>query len=259
MPTRPDGGNYSRSGSSGRRSTSTNSMDRRSEAEYQQRVTGRENREQAEGAYLKQLQQLIYGSGMDQGGGGQVRRGGGGGGGGGGASAYDQFRIAEEKRRQAELDRRKKELTAGLQGARNQAIPLLKQYGAQYNKDIGNIFAQNRGLNAGYANQLKAIQGQMNQGTQGTQAMLQRDLGAQGLEPGGADMRALQGAAQQGIGGTNFLSQLGQQYSTRLAQAMAAAQADAGSMGSAIKASSLGNLENSYANALAQIGLIGLQ
>lgn len=262
MPTRPDGGNYSRSGSTPRRTTtssrSTNSMDRRAEAEYQQRVKGRTTRVNQEKSYLQQLQDLIYGSGMQQGGGGggSSRRGGGGGGGYGGPSAYEKWQIAQEEKRQKELERRKAELTAGLQGARRQAIPLLNRYASEYGGSINKTFAENRGLNAGYADQLKAIQNQMNQGMQGQQQMLQRDLQGQGAN---SEVAAMQAAAQQGMAGTDFLSMLGQQYNTRLAQAMAAAQADAGSMGSAIKASSLGNLENSYANLLAQIGMMGLQ
>lgn len=232
---------------------STNSMDRRAQAEYTQRVEGRTRRQTQEKSYLEQLKALIYGSGqMDQGGGGGRSRGGGGGGG------YDPYAAqrAEEARRRAELERRKAELTTGLQGARQQAIPLLNKYGAEYGASINKTFAENRGLNAGYNNQLQAIANQMNQGMQGQQQMLQRDLMGQGANSEVAGMNA---AAQQGMAGTNFLSQLGQQYNTRLAQAMAAAQADAGAMGSAIKASSLGNLENSYANLLAQIGMIGLQ
>lgn len=213
-------------------------------------------------AYLKQLQDLIYGSGdmggFDTGGGGGS--GGGGGGGGGfssGPSAYEKWQIEQEKRRQAELDRRKLELTQGLQGARRQAIPLLNQYATQYGKDINTTFGNSRKLDAGYGKQLSALAGQMNTQMTGQQNMLRNDLRAQG--GGAGDLRAMEAAAQQGMAGNNFLNLNSQMLNQRLAQAMAASQADATNMGSAIKASSLGNLENSYAQLLAQIGMIGLQ
>lgn len=92
--------------------------------------------------------------------------------------------------------------------------------------------------------------------TNDQQGMLRRDLVGQGAN---SELGAMNAAAGQNTAGYNYLNLLGQQYNTSLAQAMANAQADARNMGSAIKASSLGNLQNSYANQLAQIGLIGLQ
>lgn len=188
-------------------------------------------------------------------GGGGGRRGGGGGGGGGGPSAYEKFLIEEEKRKQRELAMRKAALTQQLGRARGQALPLLRQYSSQYNKDIGSIFGQNRALNSGYTNQLRAVQNQMNRGTRAQAQGLQTDLQGQGA---GSEIAAMQQAAQMNIGGTDLLSMLGQQYNTRLAQVMAQRQADARAMGAATKASSMGQLENSYANLLAQIGMIGL-
>lgn len=199
--------------------------------------------------------------GTSRGGGG--RRGGGGGGGYGGGgyndgpSAYDLWRIEQEEKRRRELEERKAQLTAGLNSARDQAMALLPQYGAQYQADIGNIFNNNAALTGGYNQQLQAIQNQLGAGARGTQQMLARDLGNQGA--GAGDLQAMNVAAQQSIGGTDLLSMLAQQYNTRLAQVMAQRQADAQSMGSAIQASSQGQLQNSYANLLAQIGMIGLQ
>lgn len=207
-------------------------------------------------AYLQQLQDLLYGSQTPPMGGGGGGSRGGGGGGGGGASAYEKWQIAQEEKRQRELDRRKLEFTQGLQNARKQAMPLLNNYYNQYNKDIGGVFAQNRGLNAGYNQQLQSIANQINGGGAATQRMLSTDLMGQGA--GGPELQALRAAGLQDTQGTNFLNLLGQQYNARLAQAMASAQADAQGMGAAIKANSLGQLENSYANALAQIGMIGL-
>jgi len=207
-------------------------------------------------AYLQQLQDYIYGQQqipMGGGGGGGSR--GGGGGGGGGASAYEKWQIAQEEKRQAELQRRKLELTQGLQNARKASIPLLNQYSNQYNKDIGGVFNQNRGLNNGYNQQLAAIAAQMRGGVQSQQNMLRQDLGGQGAVNEIGAMNQMAGQNMQGI---NYMDLLGRQYNTQLAQAMAAAQADAQSMGAAIKASGMNNLENSYANQLAQIGLLGL-
>ena len=212
-------------------------------------------------AYLNQLGQMLYG-GMPMGGsmggfGGGGRGGGGGGRGGGGGGSYDAFRIAEEQRRQQELEQRKAALTQQLTGAREQALPMLDQYQNQYNSNIGNIFSQNQALTGGYSNQLAALMQQMNAGTQNTQAMLQRDLGNQGAN--GPEMQAMNSMAQMNMAGHQQRSQNADAYNLRLAQMMAQAQADAQAMGATIGASSRGNLENSYANLLAQIGLIGLQ
>jgi hypothetical protein len=189
------------------------------------------------------------------------RSGGGGGGGYGGyndgPSAYELWRIEEEKRKAAELAWRKAVLTNELTAARDQARGLLPQYGAQYQADIGNIFNQNQARNSDYSQQLQAIQGQLGAGTRGTQDMLARDMQGQGA--GAGDVQAMNVAANQSIAGTDLLSLLAQQYNTRLAQVMSQRQADAQSMGSAIQASSQGQLENSYASLLAQIGMIGLQ
>lgn len=211
----------------------------------------------ADQAYLNEIKAML-GGGMMGPGGGMFPGGGGGsgGGGGGGQSAYDRFLIEQEKERQRRLDQQKMQLTAGLQGARRQALPLLNKYNQQYNKDIASTFAQNRGLNRGYGQQLGAIRNQMNTQTRGTQNMLQQDLQGQGA--GAPDLQAMMAASQQNMAGANFMDLLGQQYNTRLAQVMAQRQADARSMGAAIGASSKGNLENSYANLLAQIGMIGL-
>ena len=197
------------------------------------------------------------GGGGSRGGGGGGGYGGGGGGGSSGPSAWEKFQIEEEKRKQRELAARKKALTRSLQGARKQAIPLLQRYFKQYGKDISGIYKQNQGLNKGYANQLSGVQKQMTGGMNTQQAALSRDVAAQG--GGGADLQAILAAATQANAGTNWLAQAGQMYNTQLAQAMAMSQADAKSMGAGVRASSLGNLENSYANLLGQIGLIGLQ
>jgi len=191
--------------------------------------------------------------------GGSSRGGGGGGGYGGGygPSAYDAWRIAEEQRKQAELEMRKAALTQQLTGARDQARPMLDQYNNQYQSDISNIFSQNQGLTQGYSNQLAQLMQQMQAGTQGTQAMLQRDLGNQGA--GGPEMQAMNAMAATNMQGQQFRQQNADAYNQRLAQMMAAAQADAQTQGAGIRASSQGQLENSYASLLAQIGMIGLQ
>lgn len=211
----------------------------------------------AQKAYLEQLQNMLYGSGqqnMGQTGG--HTGGGGGGSGDGGPSAYEKWQIAQEEKRQAELQRRKLELTQGLTGARNQALPLLNQYAHQYGVDVNNIYRQNGAQTAGYNNQLNSIAGQITGGAQQQQGLLRNDLAGQGA--GGPEMQALQAAGGQNQYGTDFLKLLGQQYNTRLAQAMLSSRADANSMGAAIKASGKSNLEDSYQNQLAQIGMMGL-
>lgn len=196
------------------------------------------------------------GGGRSGGGGGGY---GGGGGGGGGPSAYEKFLIEEEKRKQRELAQRKAALTKQLQGARGKAIPLLGQYNKQYGADIGKTFADNRALNAGYSKQMSDIGSQMRNQYSGVGAGLQRDLQGQGAgSQGSPELAAILAAVGQGNAGTSFLQNSGNMYNTQLAQAMGGAQRDAGSMGAAIKASSLGNLENAYASLLGQIGLIGL-
>lgn len=196
------------------------------------------------------------GGGYSRGGGGG---GYGGGGGGGGPSAYEKWLIEQEKRKERELAQRKAALTKQLGGARKQAIPLLNRYYSQYGKDIAQTFKENRALNAGYGNQLSSVAAMLQNQMSGQQAMLQRDLRGQGAgSQGSPELAALLGAGSMANQGTNFLNQSGQMYNTQLAQAMAGAQRDMSGMGAAIKASSLGNLENAYANALAQIGLIGL-
>jgi hypothetical protein len=196
-----------------------------------------------------------YRSGGGGGGGGY----GGGGGGGGGPSAYEKFLIEEEKRKQRELAQRKAALTKQLQGARGKAIPLLGNYYKQYGKDIGQVFKDNRALNAGYSKQLSDVGAQMRNQYSGVGAGLQRDLQGQGMgSQGSPELAAILAAVNQGNAGTSFLQNAGGMYNTQLAQAMGGAQRDASSMGAAIKASSLGNLENAYASLLGQIGLIGL-
>lgn len=205
--------------------------------------------------YLNQLQSLLQGGGQGGGGGG-FGGGGSGGGGGGGGYDYGAWQRQMEEERQRKLEQQKYALSLQAIQARDQAMPQLQQYRQQYDKDIGGIYAQNRGLNAGYNQQLQSIQGQMNRGTTGTRDMLTRDLQAQG---GASDIGAIRSAASADVAGNDFLSLLGQQYNTRLAQVMAQRQADAQSMGATIDASSKGNLQNTYAQLLAQIGLIGLQ
>lgn len=196
--------------------------------------------------------------GFSGGGGGRSGGGGGGGygGGGGGPSAYDKFLIEEEKRKQRELEQRKAALTKQLQGARAQSLPLLRQYHSQFGNQLNQVFGQNRALNQGYSNQLSRIAQQLQQQLGGQQQSLQQDLMGQGANS--PDIQALLAAATQANAGTNFLNQNAQQYNTRLAQAMAMAEADARAMGGATLQSARGNLENSYANLLGQIGLIGL-
>jgi hypothetical protein len=200
-------------------------------------------------------QQPSYGRSGGGGGGGGGSYGGGGGGG-GGPSAYDKFLIAEEKRKQAELAQRKAALTKQLGGARARAIPLIRQYHSQFGNQLNQVFGQNRALNKGYSNQLSQIAQQLQSAMGGQQASLQQDLQGQGANS--PDLQALLQTAQTANQGTNFLNQNSQMYNTRLAQAMAMAEADARSMGGGVLASSLGGLENSYANLLGQIGLIGL-
>lgn len=200
-------------------------------------------------AYLQQLQDMLFGGQQDQGGGGRRYVGGGGGGGG-----YDP--MAFEKWRQAQLEKQKKELEGALMGAKNAALPLISKYSHDYGVNVGKIYKQNQAQTGQITGQLKGIGNQMTQGAMGQLASLRRDLGSQGA--GGADMAALQGAAQQNIGGQQFLTNNADSYNRRLAQVMSGSAADAKSMGAAIGTSGKSNLENSYLQALMQIKMLGL-
>lgn len=216
-------------------------------------------------AYLAALSQMLYGGGQPQGmgmmpmgGAGGGRSGGGGrGGGGGGGGGFDAFRIQQEQERQRRLEEQKAALTQQLQGAYGAAKPQLDQYNQQYTNNINDIYNQNQAQTGTYQQQLTQIAQQIMAAQAARQGALQGDMQGQGAV--GPEMQAMQQAGQQNQAGTQFLQNNAQQYQLRLAQMMAAQRGDQLGMGAAIDASSRGNLENSYANLLAQIGMIGLQ
>jgi hypothetical protein len=213
-------------------------------------------------AYLNALAQQLYGGmgmGGDMGGfggGGGGSRGGGGGGYGGGGGSYDAYRIAQEEERRRQLEAQKAALTQQLTGARDAAIPQLDAYAQQYAWNVNDIYSQNQAQVGGYQQQLAALAAQINAATQQRQQSLQGDMQGQGAV--GPEMMAMQQAAQGNQQGNDFLANNAQQYQLRLAQMMAAQRGDQLGMGSAIDASSRGQLQNSYANALAQIAMMGL-
>ncbi len=214
--------------------------------------------QQATGAYLNALGMAMSGGGQPQGGGGGGYRysGGGGGGGGYGPSAYDQWRIAEEKRRREELEKQKRVLELGLAGSKKAAVPRIKQYGVDATSRVNKAYAQNAQQTKAYNTQLAQLGGNMRSGAANELAMLNRDIGAQG--GGGADMRALQAAAQQNVQGQNFLQNNAQAFNNRLAQVQSGARADSLSTAGTVTSAGLADLENNYLQALMQIRMMGL-
>lgn len=206
--------------------------------------------------YLQALQMALGGGMPQQGGGGRAYVGGGGGGGYGGPSAYDQWRIAEEKRRREELEKQKKILELGLAGQKQAAVPRIQQYGREARQRVMNAYGQNAQQTREYTNQLRSLGSQMTGGAMQELAGLQRDIGAQG--GGGADMRALQAAAQQNVTGQQFLTNNADAYNRRLAQVQSGARADALSTANTVQDAGLADLESAYMQALMQIRLLGL-
>lgn len=211
----------------------------------------------AEQQYLDALGSAL-GGGQQQGGGGggYSYSGGGGGGGGGGPSAYDSWRIAEEKRRREELERQKRALELGLAGQKKAAVPRLKQYGKEARQRVMNVYAQNAQQTGEYSKQLRQLGDNMRGGAMIELAGLNRDMASQG--GGGADMRALQAAANQNVTGMDFLQNNADSFNRRLAQVQSGARADSLSTANNVEMAGLGDLENNYLQALMQIRLLGL-
>lgn len=218
-------------------------------------ATGGQQQRHMDSQYLAALQSALSGGMGGMGGGGRPYVGGGGGGG-GGPSAYDAWRIAEEKRRREELERQKKVLELGLAGQKKAAVPRIQQYGREARQRVMNAYGQNAQQTRQISGQLKTLGNNMVGGAMQELAGLQRDVGAQG--GGGADMRALQAAAQQNVTGQRFLQNNADSYNQRLAQVMSGGRADALSTANTVEGAGLADLENAYLNALMQIRLLGL-
>lgn len=210
-------------------------------------------RGQQDAQYLDALQAALGGGGGPMMGGRSYV---GGGGGGGGPSAYDSWRMAEEKRRREELERQKKMFEMALAGQKRAAVPRIKQYGKEARQRVMNTYAQNAQQTGEYSKQLQALGSQMTGGAMQELAGLQRDIGAQG--GGASDMRALQAAAQQNVAGQQFLTNNADSFNRRLAQVQSGARADALSTANTVEGAGLADLENSYLQALMQIRLLGL-
>lgn len=184
-------------------------------------------------------------------GGGSGRRGGGGGGGG-----FDP--LAEFRERMRLLEQQKVQMREQLAGARNQALPLIDQYGREATQNVTNVFNQNQAQTGALSKQLGGIRNMMTQGAQGSVNALQRDIYGQGGSGGGPEMMAMLAAARQNQLGTDFLGQNADAFNQRLAQMMSGARADALSTAGTVTQSGRSRLEAEYMNALSQIGLLGL-
>lgn len=208
--------------------------------------------------YLSALEAALSGGGMGGGGGGgRAYVGGGGGGyGGGGPSAYDQWRIAEEKRRREELERQKKALELGLAGQKKAAGAGIASAQHAALRSLTRTYNENRAATRDVTGQLQRLGAGQVRGARDELAGLRRDLGAQG--GGGADMRALAAAANANITGTQFLQSNADSFNRRLAAVQGGARADAYGTADLIRQGGMGELENNYLQALMQIRTLGL-
>lgn len=219
---------------------------------------------QANNAYTSAVRDQAYLSGLrgggqqqqpsySSGGGGGSRRGGGGYGyGGGGGFNYQNW----QKEQEAKLAAQRKFLQAALGNSKAAAGKAIGGYNAQYGKDIAGIYAQNRKADAGYTSQITALQRQLQQQAQQRQAALAADFAGQGA--GGPELATMRQAAGMNSDSAGYLGNIAQQYNQRLAAVMSQREADARAMGAGIKASAGNQLENSYLQAMHQIGMLGL-
>ncbi len=197
------------------------------------------------------------GGGSSGGGGGRSGYGGGGYGGYGGGGSYNDWQQRMEEERLARIAAQQQVLYQQVGESGTAARNNINQYRQNYDQQIAGIYSNRDQLNQGYLQQLQAIQGQLGAQSQARTASLQADLAGQPGGPGNemAQLNQMGGMQQDQ---TNFLSLLAQQYNARLAQVMAQRQADQQGMGAAINQAANSNLDASYAQAMAKIGMMGL-
>lgn len=183
------------------------------------------------------MMEMSLPAGGSTGGGGGGRGGGGGYGGGGGGGGYvDRYAALRSQ------------MEGSLNTQRDAARGALPKYLAEYNSSIGKIGADNKALTGQYSQQIMALMGQLRNQAQSAVDGLGGDLRAQGAGLGGLNAQAQQ--ALLGISNTGTAQDI---YNKRLAQMMAAAQADRLAAGASVNQAAQSQLDNAYMQALTQI------
>lgn len=172
------------------------------------------------------------------GGGGGGRGGGGGGWGGGGGGGGYVDRMAGLRA----------QMTKSLQEQNHAARAALPGYLSQYNTAIGGIGKNNRAVTDQYSAQIQALMQQLTSQAQGAVNDLGGDLTAQG-----AGLGALNAQANQALLGIRNMGTAQDVYNKRLAQMMAAAEADRLAAGASTNQAAQSQLDNAYMQALTQI------
>lgn len=179
---------------------------------------------------------LPAGGGSGGGGGGRGRGGGYGGYGGGGGGYVDRFAAL------------RKQMEGSLNTQRDAARSALPQYLSEYNTAIGGIGKNNRAVTDQYSAQIQALMQQLTNQAQGAVNALGGDLTAQG-----AGLGALSAQANQALLRIQNTGTAQDVYNKRLAQMMAAAEADRLAAGASTNQAAQSQLDNAYMQALTQI------
>lgn len=184
-----------------------------------------------------QMMDVSLPAGGGSGGGGGGRGGGYGGYGGGGGGGYvDRFAAL------------RKQMESSLNSQRDAARGALPKYLSEYNTAIGGIGKNNRAVTDQYSAQIQALMRQLTAQAQGAVGQLGGDLAAQG-----AGLGALNAQAQQALLGIQNTGTAQDVYNKRLAQMMAAAEADRLAAGASTNQAAQSQLDNAYMQALTQI------
>ena len=184
-----------------------------------------------------QMMDVSLPAGGGSGGGGGRGGGGYGGWGGGGGGGYVDHMAGLRA-----------QMTKSLQEQNHAARAALPKYLAEYNTAIGGIGKNNRAVTDQYSAQIQALMQQLTAQAQGAVDALGGDLTAQG-----AGLGALNAQANQALLGIRNTGTAQDVYNKRLAQMMAAAEADRLAAGASTNQAAQSQLDNAYMQALTQI------
>jgi len=142
----------------------------------------------------------------------------------------------------------RKQLESSLNTQRDAARAALPKYLSEYNTAIAGIGKNNRAVTDKYSAEIQALMQQLIAQAQGAVDRLSGDLTAQGA--GLAPLKAQADQALLGIRNTGTAQDV---YNKRLAQMMAAAEADRLAAGASVNQAAQAQLDNAYMQALARI------
>lgn len=173
--------------------------------------------------------------------------GGGYGGGGGGGRGYGGYRGGGGGYVDPYAALRK-QLESSLNTQRDAARGALPKYLSEYNTAIAGIGKNNRAVTDKYSAEIQALMQQLIAQAQGAVDRLSGDLTAQG-----AGLAPLMAQADQALLGIRNTGTAQDVYNKRLAQMMAAAEADRLAAGASVNQAAQAQLDNAYMQALARI------